>query len=143
MAFPYGKGAKAKGLAFRIDRLDSSLVDMSEDGLYPCLRAFTVIPDYDGAPKRICQTSVNPDHGQTVARDKGFAISEYAAEAIKENSLENTLISSAAGEAAVVSDLPASYDARDYGLVTTVKNQGKTAPAGPLPRSPRWRATSF
>ena len=124
VAFPYGKGAKASGLAYMIDRNDSTMRDMSKDGEYPCLRAFTVIPDYDGAPKRICQTSLNKEYVQTAARDTGFAVSEYAAEAIKENSLENTLTSSAAGGTTVVSDLPASYDSRDYGLVTTVKDQG-------------------
>ena len=107
-----------------IDRNDGSLKDMSKNGEYPCLRAFTVIPDYDGAPKRICQTSLNKEYGQTAARDTGFAVSEYAAEAIEENSLENTLVSSAAGGTTIVSDLPSSYDSRDYGLVTTVKNQG-------------------
>ena len=125
VAFPYGYGSKAQGLAFRVDRENAALEDMSKKGEYPCLRAFTVIPDYDGAPKRICQTSENLIYGQTAARDKGFAISEYAAEAIKENSLENTLTSSAVDETAMVSDLPYYYDARREGLVTTVKNQGK------------------
>ena len=125
VAFPYGYGSKAQGLAFRVDRENAALEDMSQKGEYPCLRAFTVIPGYDGASKRICQTSVNSDYGQTAARDTGFAISEYAAEAIKENSLENTLASSAAGEPAIVSDLPYYFDASHSGLVTTVKNQGK------------------
>ena len=125
VGFPYGNGEKMKGRAFRIDRNDGGIVDMSKEGSYPCIRAFTVIPDYDGTPKRICSTSYNEEYGQTVSRDTGFAVPEYAAEAIEENSLENTLVSSAAADSTTVSDLPASYDARKEGLVTTVKDQGK------------------
>ena len=43
---------------------------------------------------------------------------------MQESGLENALACSAAGEPAIVSNLPASYDARDYGLVTKVKDQG-------------------
>ena len=124
VGFPYGNGKKVKGRAFRIDRNTGATVDMSEEGFYPCLRAFTVIPDYDGKPKRICSTTFNKVYGQTVNRDTGFVDSEYAADAIEQNSLENTLVSSAAAGSVTVSDLPASYDARKEGLVTTVKNQG-------------------
>ena len=125
VAFPYGEGKKQKGLAFRIDREFGDIIDMSEDGLYPCIRAFTVIPGYEGKPKRICPTSYNKEYGQEASRDTGFVESEYAAAAIEENSLENTLVSSAAADSMTVSDLPAAYDAREEGLVTTVKNQGK------------------
>ena len=125
LAFPYGKGLVKEGLSFCMDRYNGKLIDMSEEGYYPCLRAFTVIPGYTGKPKRICQTSFSADYGQTASRDTDYVFSEYAAEAIEKNSLENTLVSSAAGSAATVSDLPAAYDARDYGLVTTVKNQGQ------------------
>ena len=125
LAFPYGTGVVSEGLSFCVNRKSGILEDMSEEGLYPCLRAFTVIPGYEGKPKRICGTSLNENYGQTVSRDKDYVPSEYAAEAIEKNSLENTLESSAAGSTAMVSDLPAAYDARDYGLVTTVKNQGR------------------
>lgn len=125
LAFPYGAGKKMKGRAFRIDRYNGAVGDMSADGYYPCIRAFTVIPDYDGKPKRICLTSFNREYGQTVNRDNGFAYSEYAAEAIEENSLENTLVTSAAADSVTAADFPAAYDARKEGLVTTVKNQGK------------------
>gem|GEM_PF-2729205 len=125
LGFPYGEGKKMKERSFRLDRNDGGIVDMSEEGYYPCIRALTVIPDYDGTPKRICSTSYNKEYGQTVSRDTGFADAEYAAEAIEENSLENTLVSSAAADSTIISDLPASYDARKEGLVTTVKDQGK------------------
>ena len=125
LGFAYGTGRRQKGLAYRIDRGTGEIIDMSEDGQYPCIRAFTVIPDYEGKPKRICRTSFNKEYGQAVSRDEGFADSEYAAEAIEENSLGNTLVSSAAPDASAVSDLPSAYDARDYGLVTTVKDQGQ------------------
>ena len=125
VGFPYGDGEKMEGRAFRIDRNNGVIIDMSKEGSYPCIRAFTVIPDYSGKPKRICSTTYNKEYGQTVNRDTGFAYSEYAAEAIEGNSLENTLVSSAASDSITVSDLPASYDARKEGLVTTVKNQGK------------------
>ena len=125
LAFPYGKGRIDEGLSFCVDRKTGKLVDMSEEGFYPCLRAFTVIPGYTGKPKRICRTTLNENYGQTASRDTDYVFSEYAAEAIEKNSLENTLVSSAAESAATVSDLPAAYDARDYGLVTTVKRQGQ------------------
>ena len=125
VGFPYGDGEKMNGRAFRIDRNGGATIDMSAEGSYPCIRAFTVIPDYDGKPKRICRSTFNKEYGQTVNRDTGFAYSEYAAEAVEENSLENTLVSSSSPDSVTVSDLPASYDARKEGLVTTVKNQGK------------------
>ena len=125
LAFPYGTGIVSEGLSFCVNRKNGILEDMSEDGLYPCLRAFTVIPGYTGKPKRICGASLNENYGQTASRDADFVPSEYAVEAMERNSLENTLESSAAEITAMVSDLPAAYDARDYGLVTTVKNQGK------------------
>ncbi len=124
VGFPMGKGSISKGRAFEINPESGKIRDLSEEGYYPNLRALTVIPDYDGKPQRVCRTTFNKNYGTEVSRADGEVLSEYAAEAIEGNSLKDTLVSSAAGDSLTVSDLPASYDSRNYGIVTTVKNQG-------------------
>ena len=62
LALPYGKGRIDDGLSFCIDRNNGKMIDMSEDGFYPCLRAFTVIPGYTGKPERICETTLNDNY---------------------------------------------------------------------------------